>query len=70
VTIDAAVAHVEHASLDGGSLARGIVGGSAVATAGRPARRWAIRSVTCVLEMTAPQTGMYGWVGLLDSPSP
>ena len=33
-------------------------GGVAVGTAGSPARMYEIRSLTCVSEMTAPQTGM------------
>jgi hypothetical protein len=31
---------------------------------------YATRSVTCVEEITGPQTGMYGFCGFSDSPSP
>src|SRR3984893_11750058 len=29
-----------------------------------------MRSDTCCVEITTPQTGMYGFVGFFDSPSP
>ena len=70
VAVDAAVAHVERRALDGGALTlrdRRWRRPSARRQAGADVRD---RSVDLLFEITAPQTGMYGCVGLADSPSP